>query len=94
MVKSLKILATTALLSMAAGAAMAAPANMSQIPAGLSDGLTPVAPHRYERTCRRGPGGWYRWGRDGRRHACRQWRGEGRRPDSCVKFGPIWWCDY
>ena len=32
--------------------------------------------------------------RDFARRLCREWRGEGRRPDSCVRVGPLWYCDY
>jgi hypothetical protein len=49
---------------------------------------------RWDRTCRRGPGGWYRINRFGERRPCRNWDGRGRRPDACVKVGPVWLCDY
>ncbi len=94
MYKSFKILASAALLSATASVVSAAPVTMSPIPGASDNGLTLVQRHRYERSCHRGPGGWYRWGRDGRRHSCREWHGNGRRPNSCVKFGPVWFCDY
>jgi hypothetical protein len=94
--KPLKILAMTALFALTASVANAAPANVGQVTSGLSNGLVQVeGPHHpYERSCHRGPGGWYRYNRHGERRVCREWRGEGKRPDACVKFGPVWFCDY
>ena len=57
-----------------------------------SIGVTQV--HGNHRSCERGPGGWHRHNRYGERRPCREWRGQGRRPDACVKFGPVWYCDY
>ena len=101
MFKSLKILATAGLLAATAFAANAAPSNMSPVTDGLSNGVVKVQRYdddrrgrRFDRSCRRGPGGWYRYNRFGERRPCRTWRGEGRRPDACVKFGPIFYCDY
>jgi len=85
-------MAAAALLAASASMASAAPANMSQVPASVSGDVVQV--HSDHRSCERGPGGWHRHNRYGERRPCREWRGEGRRPDSCVKFGPIWYCDY
>jgi hypothetical protein len=92
MIKPLKILAAAGLLFASAGLASAAPANIGQVTEGLSNGLVQV--HGGHRSCQRGYGGWHRHNRFGERRSCRQWRGRGRRPDACVKFGPIWYCDY
>jgi hypothetical protein len=71
--------------------ASAGPAAV-QLPDGLNNGIVQV--HGAHRSCQRGPGGWHRHNRDGERRECREWRGGGRRPDSCVRAGPVWFCDY
>ena len=99
MYKSLKILGAAALFAAAASTANAAPVSAGQISDGLtsgvSNGIVDVQGYRgrWDRNCRRGPGGWYRTNRRGERRSCRRWDGRGRRPDACVKFGPIWYCD-
>jgi hypothetical protein len=93
MYKSLMICAAAALLSTAGSVAHAAPANMGEVMEGLTDSTIQVQ-RRFDRSCRRGPGGWYRYNRFGERRPCREWRGRGKRPDACVKFGPIFYCDY
>jgi hypothetical protein len=70
----------------------AAPSNVGQVPEGLSNGVVQV--HGNHRSCERGPGGWHRHNQFGERRPCREWHGRGRRPDACVKFGPVWYCDY
>jgi hypothetical protein len=75
-----------------ASAAGAAPANVGSVADGLSNSVVQI--HGNHRTCRRGPGGWHRHNRFGERRLCREWRGGGRRPSSCIKVGPIWYCDY
>jgi Spy/CpxP family protein refolding chaperone len=92
MIGTLKTMAAAAVLAATASMASAAPANMSQVPAGVSGDVVQV--HGNHRSCQRGPGGWHRHNRNGERRQCREWRGQGRRPDACVKFGPIWYCDY
>jgi len=93
MVGTLKTMAAAVLLAAAASMAnAAAPANMSQMPDGAGSNVVRV--HGDHRSCERGPGGWHRHNRNGERRPCREWRGEGRRPDSCVRFGPVWYCDY
>lgn len=92
MIGTLKTMAAAALLAASASIASAAPANMSQVPAGMSGDVVQV--HGNHRACERGPGGWHRHNRHGERRPCREWRGQGRRPDSCVKLGPVWYCDY
>jgi hypothetical protein len=92
MVSTLKTLAAGALLAVAASAAGAAPANLSQVPDGVSNDVVRV--HGDHRDCRRDGWGWHRHNRYGERRECREWRGGGRRPNACVKVGPIWYCDY
>jgi len=102
MFKPLKILAAAAILAATAGMASAAPANIGQVAGGVSNDIVNVESrdHRdyrghWDRSCRRGPHGWYRINRHGERRPCREWRGDGgRRPDACVKAGPIYFCDY
>jgi hypothetical protein len=71
----------------------AASLNIGGVGVGVTNGIVKVhGDHRY---CARGRNGiWHRHNRYGERRPCREWRGEGRRPDSCVKFGPVWFCDY
>lgn len=92
MMKPLKILAAVGLLFASASFANAAPANVGQVTEGLSNGLIQI--HGRHRSCQRDWRGWHRHGRRGNRRSCRRWDGRGRRPDACVKFGPIWYCDY
>lgn len=95
MYRSLKMLATAALFAATASVANAAPAQVGQVGQladGVTSGLTKV--HGFHRSCQRGRRGWHRHNRFGERRPCRAWRGKGRRPDACVKFGPIWYCDY
>lgn len=93
MLKSLKILATAALFAATASAANAAPASpVGDLANGLTNNLVQV--HGNHRACARDRGGWHRHNRFGERRPCRVWRGQGRRPDACVKFGPIFYCDY
>jgi hypothetical protein len=73
-------------------AAIAAPTGMVAVQSGVSSDLVLV--HGNHRSCQRGSGGWHRHNRFGERRPCRRWDGRGRRPDACVKFGPIWYCDY
>ena len=92
MIKPLKILMAAGALFASASFANAAPVNMGQVTDGLSNGLVPV--HGFHRSCRRDRFGWHRHNRFGERRRCRRWGGRGRRPDACVKFGPVWYCDY
>jgi hypothetical protein len=92
MYKPLKMLATAALFAATASVANAAPAQVGQVADGMTNGLVQV--HGTHRSCSRDRRGWHRHNRFGERRPCRAWRGEGRRPDACVKFGPIWYCDY
>ena len=110
MFKPLKILVAAGLLAASAGMASAAPATIGQASDGLINGASSSIVDiqyrdreyggrrdyrgRWDRGCRRGPGGWYRINRFGERRSCREWRGGGRRPDACVKAGPIYFCDY
>ena len=92
MIRTLKTLAAAGLLASAATMASAATGSFGQVPDGVTNNLVQV--HGSHRSCERGGGGWHRHNRFGERRACREWRGEGRRPDSCVRFGRAWFCDY
>lgn len=90
---SLMCAAGAAVLAFSLHAANAAPIQSS--PAGATEpgaGLTQV--HGFHRDCRRGPGGWHRHNKWGQRRACRPWGGKGKRPDYCVKVGPVYYCDF
>ena len=88
----LKAVGAAVLLAATASIAGAAPATLGLTPEGLSNNVIQV--HGYHRSCQRGPRGWHRHNRFGEWRPCREWRGEGRRPDACVRVGPIWMCDY
>jgi len=92
MTRTLKTLAAAGLLASAATMASAATGSFGQVADGVSNNLVQI--HGSHRSCERGGGGWHRHNRFGERRACREWRGEGRRPDSCVRFGRAWFCDY
>lgn len=94
MIRSLKLLAAAGLLAASATIAGAAPANVGQSGLGLADGLTQV--NGCHRSCARGRNGvWHRHrGPNCERRNCRQWNRRGPRPDSCVRVGPVWFCDY
>ena len=93
MTRTAKTLGAAAIFAAIASIAGAAPATMGHVPDGLSNGLIQV--HGNHRSCERGPNGrWHRHNRFGERRECREWNGRGRRPDACVKAGPIWFCDY
>ena len=92
MIRSMKYLAAAGIVAVFAGGVQAAPANLGNAGTGVTDGLVKV--HGEHRRCERGPNGWHRHNRYRERRHCREWRGEGRRPDSCVKFGPVWYCEY
>jgi hypothetical protein len=92
MVGTVKIVAAAVLLASTASMASAVPATIAQLPEGLSSDI--VRAHGNHRSCQRGPGGWHRHNRYGERRPCREWRGQGRRPDYCVRVGPIYYCDY
>jgi hypothetical protein len=92
---TVKTLAVAALLASTVSMASAVPANIGQLPQlpeGLSSDVVPV--HGFHRSCELGRRGWHRHNRYGERRPCREWRGEGRRPEYCVRVGPIWYCDY
>lgn len=92
MIRSMKFLAAAGMLAMLAGGAQASPLDMGKAGTGITDGLVKV--HGDHRRCERRPNGWHRHNRNGERRSCREWRGQGRRPDSCVKLGPVWYCEY
>ncbi len=92
MLRLVKMAAAGALLTAAASIAGAAPSSAPTGPLGLSNGIIKV--HGDHASCQRDRRGWHRHNRWGERRPCREWRGEGRRPDSCVRVGPIWMCDY
>jgi hypothetical protein len=89
----MKILAAAGFLAASAMAASASPSSVGQMGSGVTDGLIKV--HRCHASCERGRNGWHRHvGNNCARRACRPWRGKGRRPENCVKFGPVWYCEY
>ena len=90
--KTLKGLAAAAFVAASASMASAAPPNMTPIPEGAMNGVIKV--HGDHRVCAQDRRGWHRHNRFGERRPCREWRGQGRRPDSCVRVGPLWFCDY
>jgi hypothetical protein len=95
MVGMLRTVAAAAVFTAAASVvsmAGAAPANVGQLADGVSSNVTRV--HGNHSTCRRDRHGWHRHNRWGERRRCRAWHGSGRRPDACVRVGPIWYCDY
>jgi hypothetical protein len=92
MVGTLKTAVLAAFVTAAASTAGAAPSNLGQLGDTKTNGIVLV--HGYHRSCERGPGGWHRHNRFGERRPCREWRGQGRRPDYCVRVGPVWYCDY
>lgn len=92
MIGTFKTIGSAALLAATVSIANAAPGHVGQVPQGLSNDVIQV--HANHRSCQRGPGGWHRHNRFGERRPCRRWDGRGRRPDACVKLGPIWYCDY
>jgi len=92
MLTTLKIAAAAGLLAATASIAAAAPPSVAEFGERASNGLIQV--HGNHSSCQRSRSGWHRHNRWGERRSCREWRGRGRRPDACVKFGPIWYCDY
>jgi hypothetical protein len=91
MIRTFKMLAVAGVAAASASLASAAPLSVGQLP-GLSNGQLQV--HGNHRSCERGAQGWHRHNRFGERRPCREWRGQGRRPDYCVRVGPVWYCDY
>jgi hypothetical protein len=92
MIGTLKTAVAAAVLAATASLAGAAPSHVGQLADGASSGVVKV--HGDHRHCARDRYGWHRHNRFGERRRCREWRGEGRRPDHCVRFGPLWFCDY
>ena len=92
MLNALRILAGASLLAATASITNAAPLNVGQELGAVSNDLVQV--HGGHRSCERGPGGWHRHNRYGERRYCREWRGQGRRPDYCVRVGGVYFCDY
>ena len=92
MVGMVKTLAAMVLLASTASMVGAVSPNVAQPSDGLSSDVIRI--HGNHRSCERGPGGWHRHNRYGERRPCREWRGQGRRPDYCVRVGPIYYCDY
>lgn len=90
--KILRSLAVAGFLAASASVASAAPTNMTPMPPGAMNGVVKI--HGEHRVCARGRRGWHRHNRFGERRACREWRGRGRRPDTCIRVGPLWYCDY
>lgn len=88
----IRALIAASTLALGVGASSAAPVNVG---AGVAPPQSPIVKvHGNHQDCRRGPRGWHRHTWEGKRRPCRVWRGEGKRPDLCIKLGPIWYCDY
>jgi hypothetical protein len=93
MIRALKTAGAAAVLAITASVAgAAAPSSVGPVAEGVDNSLVRV--HGYHRSCERGPGGWHRHNQWGERRPCRRWDGRGRRPDYCVRVGPIWYCDF
>jgi Spy/CpxP family protein refolding chaperone len=95
MVGTLRTVAAAAVFAAAASVASmagAASASVGQLADGVSNHVTRV--HGDHSPCQRDRRGWHRHNRWGERRQCRAWHGRGRRPDVCVRVGPIWYCDY
>jgi hypothetical protein len=88
----MKLATASLLLATTVSVAGAAPSTILQFAHGVEGDLVRV--HGLHRSCERGPGGWHRHNRYGERRHCREWRGGGRRPDYCVRVGPVYYCDY
>ena len=92
-IKSLTGAAAACVLALSFTAAGAAP--MQGTAAGTTaPGSNIIQVHGKHFSCERGPGGWHRHNKWGQRRACKPWRGKGKRPDACIKVGPLWYCDY
>jgi len=92
MLNTLRILAGAGLLAATASITNAAPMSVGQELGAGSNALVQI--HGSHRSCERGPGGWHRHNRYGERRHCREWHGQGRRPDYCVRVGGVYFCDY
>lgn len=98
MLRVAKILVFACLVALAsiftASAASFSPATSAVSPMhDLTKGVIKV--HGCHRQCARGPRGWHRHvGPNCVRRICRPWKGQGRRPDYCVKIGKIMYCEY
>ncbi len=92
-IKMLTSAAAAGLLALTVHTVHAAP--IQGAPAGVTAPESNIiAVHGFHRDCRRDPWGWHRHGKYGNRRACRPWRGKGKRPDYCVKVGPLYYCDF
>ena len=92
MLRLVKMAAAGALLAASASMAGATPPTAPAQPLGMDNGIVKV--HGDHASCQRDRRGWHRHNRFGERRQCREWRGSGRRPDHCVRVGPVWFCDY
>jgi hypothetical protein len=92
MVATLRAIAAAAVLTAAGSIASAGSISVGQPQDGIGNSVIKV--HGNHRSCERGPGGWHRHNRFGERRPCRRWHGQGRRPDYCVRVGPVYYCDY
>ncbi len=90
--KTFKTFAVAAFVAASASMASAAAAPMTPIPDGAANRVIKV--HGDHGVCARDRRGWHRHNRFGERRPCREWRGRGKRPDTCVRVGPLWYCDY
>jgi hypothetical protein len=98
MTSLLKAALLAALLIPFAGGANAAPVSPGSTDTRVAESVTLV--HGTHRSCRRGEAGWHRHERIRRRgpdrwvrRRCHPWHGRGRRPDHCVRVGPVLICE-
>lgn len=96
MIRAGTCLAAAGLLLASVSFAQAAPVGVGEIGNGVSNQMTQVHGGRHRR-CEKGRNGWHRHVRrhgEWVRRPCRPWKKKGKRPDNCVKFGPVWYCEY
>lgn len=93
MIRVRNLVAAAVLIAASSSLAGAAPSGVKAIGGNVTDNITRV--HGCHASCERGPNGWHRHvGNSCKRRQCRPWRGKGRRPDHCVRVGPVWYCEY
>ncbi|MGE8943465.1 hypothetical protein ACO2I3_16280 [Leptospira interrogans] len=92
MKRLIKVLAVAGFLAGTASIASAAPVAVAPVDGVGNSNIIKV--HGAHRSCERDRRGWHRHNQWGERRSCRQWRGKGKRPQYCVKVGPIYYCDY
>lgn len=92
-IKTLTGAAAACVLALSFTAAGAAPLGAPGAGAATPDSLITKV-HGFHQSCQKGPGGWHRHNKWGQRRPCKPWYGKGKRPNACIKVGPIFYCDY